>query len=461
MPNQEYTFRVNLQNDRETLLKQEELATFANLKALYLPLEGGGLPVKKLRHNETFTVSGIMGARLKRLIEQGRITNVVLDTAVEDEESAEEEESLLTMYLVRRDGIYSMTLNNDRLSVGGRIYKIEDEFVPGTDRQNAGQVMAASDGQNNYVIMNNYDGDFSFFKVEPDGTTTNIGIPDLVDDTDTDQIYSMIYIGDNKLAMISDGSYIVFTTSGELLLNYFNFSYESFQQIVYFEGAVYGVGNNQCLYAVNKDTGEVFGDGDIEVKESRTLSWKDSSPYQYPIQFIYDPFVIDGRFFAIAWPNEGDDLGWNDRLIEIFPNTNEILHIALADANADQINSLNFVADRSTETGFSVANIDDFEATYLEREIAQYDGEMWVDSSIFYKDPTMENIILQKANYQAFEEDQDIEWQDVTITSIVYDESDNQWDFTFTGYDNSGNDDIMRMRYTDGSGDFWTYIEID
>lgn len=397
--------------------------------------------------------------RLKTLIEQGRITNVVLDTPVVEEE----EVALFTIYGIRRDGIYSMTLNDDRLSIGGRVYKIEDESVPGGNRETAGQVVAASDGQDNYVIMNNYDGDFSFFKVEPDGTTTDIGIPDLVDDTDTDDIDSMIYIGDNKLAMISDTKYIVFTTSGELLLSYFNFSYESFQQIVYFDEAVYGVGENQCLYAVNKDTGEVFGDGNLEIKQSRTLSWTEDSPYQYDIEYLYDPFVVGGRFFAIAWPIDGnnDEIGWNERLVEIFPDTDEITHIGLAEISVIQTNTLNIIEDRSTETGYSFANIDDFEATYVDYEAYQYDGELWVDSAIFYKDPTMDNLILQRANRQAFEEDQDIEWQDVTITGITFDASDNQWDITFTGYEDNGNDDIMRMRYTDGSGDFWTYIGVD
>lgn len=57
----EYTFRVDLESNRETLLTQDELSSFANTKTLYLPLKGGGLPIRKLKHGDTFTVTGVTG----------------------------------------------------------------------------------------------------------------------------------------------------------------------------------------------------------------------------------------------------------------------------------------------------------------------------------------------------------------------------------------------------------------
>lgn len=70
---EDYQFRINLLHDGNTYQSPSEVLRIANTKTIYLPLYLGSLPMKPLKHGDTFTVSGQMGRNLKRLVESGRI----------------------------------------------------------------------------------------------------------------------------------------------------------------------------------------------------------------------------------------------------------------------------------------------------------------------------------------------------------------------------------------------------
>jgi hypothetical protein len=367
----QYIFRVDLQSNGETLHSNQEALALANAKTLYLPISGGGLPIRKLKHGDTFVVSGVTGSRLKRLIDQQRITNIVLDTPVEEEN---EEETTTFLLGVSEEGIYSMRLTGDKLTIGGKVYVWSEMQLPNGSFNNLNDPLMASDGTNVYVLWSSYDdGASTLLKIEPDGSVSTIDTSELPTNL-IQSSESMTYVGDDKLAIIANNTYILCNTSGELLLTLEQFSYQGYREIVYFQDQLYGFGNGNVLVTINKDTGELLYNEDIQQKISRTLSWVEGS-LEYEINGMFEPFVANGRLFAKVFPNNVDI--YNERLVEVFPDTNEINHISFFDIDLGYIVECEFSEDLSLETGFS---IQEFDEDNYEFEAFFYNGEIWAMS---------------------------------------------------------------------------------
>src|SRR5690606_38711172 len=110
--------------------------------------------------------------------------------------------------------------------------------------------------------------------------------------------WSMTYIGDGKFAVIIDRNYVVITTEGEILVNRYSEAFMSFVRIIYYSGHVYGFGYGNSLYEVDKDTGEVIGEGFELAKKSRYLIWREES--ELIVGEIDYPFIIGDKLFAFA-----------------------------------------------------------------------------------------------------------------------------------------------------------------
>jgi len=665
---QEFRFRVNLLHDGNTHQNADEVLAIANTKSIYLPIGGSSLPVKKLKHGDVFTLRGLQGAQLKKLIESSRIVNIEMDI-----DAVEETEGELQLTGLTRYGFYTVTMSDSFVSVGGQIYAFNADDFSSFDLESIGDIRFTSDGEFVYVLMvadneEESGGDFRLAKIDSLGEVTLIDVPyfgfeyevrksisdggdDMYDngnylntnlaleipyvhspnssdgavtdgtsyfgegsqyftnnndsvfsmvatniaitsfsisgnlgadhggsrksgrlvvsvgghdfsvfyrcvygagdpsvnhliiipgdhdlthnvdnstDIDGDEVTgldvasriayilyakndgaeasedeledvaeefigdtgfrtnsisailsglnssdlasnisniydfddgdgaetaggltdldSMIYIGDDKLAILNDQHYVVITTTGEQLVDRSSDAFESFSELVYFDDQVYGFGFSNVIYHVNKDTGVVFGEGDLEDKKSNILNWKEDSAEQFEINGISLPFVSNNRLFAIAYADFS-------AIIEVFPDTNEISFISWF--TLDELYGISEIVipgNESDEIGLSTSVFTDFYSYY-------WDGVIWANENLFHEEPTVENLVLQWADDGEFE-DGEPTWQSVDIVEINFTDpaEDRRWLITFTPPETEDSY-VLRMRYVDG--ELWHYIGED
>ena len=82
----EITFKIDLRSQETTLLDASEDQTFAASKTIYIPGLLAAENITSYKHNDVFTLSGEKASYLKRLIDEGKITNIVIapdDAALE------------------------------------------------------------------------------------------------------------------------------------------------------------------------------------------------------------------------------------------------------------------------------------------------------------------------------------------------------------------------------------------
>ena len=434
---QEYRFRVNLLHDGNTLQDAEQLLTTARNKTLYLPVSiAGSLPMKALKHGDVFTVSGLLGVRLKRLVESSRILHIEIDS---------DPEEVLTGNLVgmNRYGLYSMSLSDSSVALGGQIYNFAEEGFP-VDVENDAiyEITMASDGEYSYILFELESAVYTLVKIDSSGNATTLET-DLESLSDLD---CMTYVGDDKLAILADRYYILISiTDGEVLVNRFSEAFTTCESFVYFQETLYGFGYGNVLYTIDKNTGIVVGEGVEEDKKSNTLSWVEGSSATPEIQYMHMPFVYNNRLYAIVFAED------KDLIVEVFPETNEVNFISLF-KGVDElygICELNISGDETDEIGLSSASYYDFYSYY-------YNGEAWVDADFFLVTPTESNLILQWADRTEWDNGAgDPEWTDLEFTNLTLIE-DYYWEFD---YSNPSESYVLRMRYVDG--EFWHYFGED
>lgn len=81
------TFRINLLHDRNNFQKDQEILNVAKTKSTFLGTgPNGGSPIAIGKHGDTFTLYGKRAMYMKRLVEQGLVPNVELNTEPTEEE---------------------------------------------------------------------------------------------------------------------------------------------------------------------------------------------------------------------------------------------------------------------------------------------------------------------------------------------------------------------------------------
>lgn len=288
-------------------------------------------------------------------------------------------------------------------------------------------------------------------------------VPNLIEFNDGDNtegvggindLDSLIYIGDGKLGLLNDSSFKILTTDGNVLLTNSSQAFDSFSNLVYFQGQIYGFGYGNILYKVNKETGEVFGEGNLENKKSNILIWKENSESQFSIDYIYLPFVSNNRLFAVARPNDFDE--GNYSLIEVFPETNEINWICYFEGDDLESIGSSVISDNSgfEEIGFG-------NEIFLNEYAWYWSNEIHVDEELFYKTPNLNNLVLEWADQDDVwsDDEEDVEtWISVEITGVEYNEENHEYVIAYTAPETENNY-ILRMKYSDGQK--WLYIGED
>jgi len=173
---QEVTFRVNLLHDGNTFQDSNTLLGVANTKTLYLPTGLGSVPVKKLKHNDQFVLSGLSAARLRRLIQGGFVLNVV--EVIEAEEEVVSSDLQLIISSDRGDGLFWMSLGENSSSIGGHLHEFDSDHF---DSEDFDDILLASDGEFIYVLYDQND-ELKFTRIAANGTETYIDISDTIYD---------------------------------------------------------------------------------------------------------------------------------------------------------------------------------------------------------------------------------------------------------------------------------------
>jgi len=258
---------------------------------------------------------------------------------------------------------------------------------------------------------------------------------------------SMTYIGNNQLAILDDGIYKILSTSGEVILQRESDAFMSFSDLVYYQGHLYGFGYGNILYEVNKDTGVPHGEGDEEDKKSRILAWKEDSSEEFDIEYMAMPFVSNDRLYATAYGEEY-------ALVEVLPDANEITFVDWYNTDDDAIIDIEeslITENKNDEIGLSSEDYKNIFSWF-------WSDTIHADESLFSQEPTVENLVVQWAEFSWEEEDEGPifgEWGNVEITDVTLD--GDQWEISYNEPTEDGY--MLRMRYS--SGELWHYIQED
>jgi hypothetical protein len=437
----DYTFRVNLLHDGNTHQNQGDVLAVANSKTFYLPIKNAWLPNKKLKHGDTFTLSGAEGLRVKNMLSRGQISHLEL---VGDAAPA------LQLFSMGDNGLFSMKYDGD-FSIGGRVWAQawDTSVLPNPDVHTINNMRACSDGTRNYLLIEMSDGS-AFLRLEPNG---EVSVIDSYPQGVISQLVSFIYIGNNQVVFLFNNTDCVcLDTNGNFVWENNAGGFLGLPQLVFFDDQIFGFGFGSYLYMVDKTNGQIFGDPNSEIKKSRPLTWAVDSSFSGDVQWMWNPFVYNNKLYVLVY---GDFS--SPALVEVLPDTNEINFVCwFEDDYSNEIVALNMIADKSREMGVSV---EEFLTTdYI--DVYYYDGPViHAGNSLFYKTPTVDNLVVQWADSSAWNSGAgNPTWTATTVEDVEYFPDQLSYHITYTEPAESGTY-VLRMKYTDS--EFWTYITVD